>query len=271
MKNLFSKIIVSGITILSIIPTLSFTAFAETSYKDSEITVFDKNTTWSDNTQIDLFERNELGNQLVYPGVTGQYTFTVRNKSVNDRECEVVISDTNDFNIPLDIKIKKDNSYVIGNENDWEKSANYDSGIYKINANSDNVYTLEWKWDFYTSDDNDKIDTELGKQARYKAEPYILQIKAYGETELIEISEPDPIPVDISDPEPNPPESSTPESSDPESSNPKQTITVPPDYDDNPTQTGDTTKNIFFIILGISAISLITIIICNKVQNKKLK
>ena len=84
-------------------------------------------------------------NQLVYPGVTGQYSFTVQNKVLSPKECQVVIEDENKFDIPLDVRIKKDGVYVLGNETEWVKSANFDSGIYNINGQQKSEYELEWK------------------------------------------------------------------------------------------------------------------------------
>ena len=66
-----------------------------------DVVVFDNDYAWTDSTVINLFERNELDNQFVYPGVTGNYTFTVRNISDAQKECEVIIEDENSFSIPL--------------------------------------------------------------------------------------------------------------------------------------------------------------------------
>ena len=70
---------------------ISNSAIISMAAESPEVIVFDKKYAWTDSTVIDLFERNELGNQLVFPGVTGQYSFTVRNKSAISKECEVII------------------------------------------------------------------------------------------------------------------------------------------------------------------------------------
>lgn len=247
------KRVLAFVVTLMLSSVFGITVFAESSYKDSEITVFDKDNTWSDSTTFDLFERNEFGNQLMYPGVNGYYSFTVRNRSVKDRECEVVIEDINDCDIPLDIRIKCNDTYILGTEDSWVTSADYDSGVYLISANSDDVYELEWKWDYYVSDEKDVVDTTLGKNARIMPEKYILNIKAYGEADLIEISKPDPDPSDPSSepsPEPSPLEESSDLSID--DSRPENS---PPTDGDKPT-TGDTSMKIVYIfglMVGVSA------------------
>ena len=102
------------------------TSMAVLAAENTDVIVFDEQSVWTDHTVIDLFERNELGAQLVYPGVTGYYSFTVRNTDSKDHECEVIIEDENNFSIPLDVRIKRDGEYIIGTESNWEKSANFE-------------------------------------------------------------------------------------------------------------------------------------------------
>lgn len=176
---------------------------------DSELEVFDKDSTWSTSSHIDLFARNELGNQVLYPGIKGEYSFTVNNRSLHDREVEVVIDDTNDFDIPLDIRMSRDGVYVLGAEDSYVNSADYDSGIYKIDLEGQSVYKIEWKWDLHNSEKEDSRDTELGVAAHYKDLPYYLNIIVYGEQDVIEQSESEPEPSPdpdkpVSHPEPSP-------------------------------------------------------------------
>ena len=108
--------------------------------------------------------------------------------------------------------------------------------IYKSAANSDNVYDLEWKWDYYIDDKSNKIDTKLDKSARIEIESYILIIKTYDETKLIEIFKSDSKPNQ--DPKSNldlDPSSNS--ESNPESSYPNKTIIIFQDYDDTSTAT----------------------------------
>ena len=200
----------------------SITAYATndtplTSPSNGEVVVFDKNQTWNDHTVIDLFARNELNNQLVYPGVTGQYAFTVQNNMVSSEDCQVVIEDENVFNIPLDVRIKRDGEYILGNETEWAKSVNFDSGVYSLAGQQKSEYEIEWKWDYYISDENDVRDTALGKHARTEDEPYNIKINVYADVES---------------------SSSTPESSEPS----KPTESSEPTESSNPTEISEPTQ-----------------------------
>lgn len=256
----------AAVLCVSCIATTSMMASAaeESSEESFYLEVFDKNTAWNQKTQIDLFKRNELGNQLVYPGVTGNYSFTVKNKTVSERNAEVVIEDTNEFNIPLDIRIKRDGKYILGSDTEWVDSANYDSGIYAIAASGESVYDLEWKWDFYEGEEQDSRDTELGVGAHYKNEPYNLAITVYGDGPDFEQSEPEP------EPSPNPPDGST----DGDPSIPSRddhtgiADNSPPDVDPdhNTVLTGDQTMALVMGIFGVMAVSAGVILVA---VNKK--
>lgn len=244
------------ISAITAVLTISSAVFS-VSAAGTDVVVFDNDYAWTDSTVINLFERNELDNQLVYPGVTGNYTFTVRNISDAQKECEVIIEDENSFFIPLDVRIKRDGKYIIGSENEWANSAAFDSSTYLLDPKSDNVYELEWKWDFYNSESDDQRDTKLGVNAHYETEPYNVKIKVLAETEP-EPSEPSE-PSESSEPsepsEPSNPESSTPEPSVPESSAPSDTPT-----------TGDN-RNLW-ILIPLGAVSLGTALMLSKKKNQ---
>ena len=229
---------------------------------DSELEVFDKDKTWSTTSHIDLFARNELGNQIVYPGVRGEYSFTVNNKSLHGREAEVVIDDTNEFDIPLDIRMTRDGEYVLGSETSYVNSADYDSGIYEINPEGQSVYKIEWKWDLHNSDEEDSRDTTLGVAAHYDDLPYYLNIVVYGEQYVIERSEPEPIPSSDPEPEPKPdpsiPDISVPEPQ-PKPSNPDTTVVT----------TGDVAGMFIFGIMACAVTSLIVICLTNTKRKKE--
>ena len=72
-----SKAVVCAAVTACTVAIAGISAAAATDSQD--VIVYDKDNVWTQTTQIDLFERNELGNQLVYPGVNGEYSFTVRN------------------------------------------------------------------------------------------------------------------------------------------------------------------------------------------------
>ena len=153
-------------------------------------------------------------------------------------------SDENKFAVPLDVRIKKDGEYIIGSENEWAVSAAFDSDIYIIEPESDNVYELEWKWDFYNNDDDDIRDTRLGVNAHYENEPYNVNIKVLAETEP-ESS----VPETSDNSKPDPPEDSVPEPS------------IPQDDKYVPPITGDNGNTEIIVTLGFIASSLFIMVI----------
>lgn len=204
--------------------------------------------------------------------VTGQYSFTVSNISKEQKECQVIIVDENVFSIPLDIRIKKDGTYIVGSSTSWENTANYDSGSYLLDAKTENVYELEWKWDFEINDELNSRDTVLGKHARSEDEKYTLNIQVFAETAPPESSDPSE-PSEPSDPsQPSEPsESSNPSqpsepsgSSEPSTSTPSETSSpsdpdksIPTAPDDKPT-TGDGTSTILPVIFAL--VSMLAVI-----------
>ena len=202
---------------------------------DNGVVVFDQKHAWGSHTTIDLFERNELDDQLVYPGVKGKYSFTVRNSSSRQRECDVIIEDDNPFVIPLSVRIKRDGEYISGSENEWIESANFDSGVYMLAPYSETKYELEWKWDYYLSDEQDTEDTSLGMHAREENEPYNITINVYAEA-----------PVTESDPPPENSQPDTPESI-PDAPGPSETESNP--------STGESDNICLFLLCGISLLT----------------
>ena len=227
-----SKAVVCAAVMACTVAIAGISAAAATDSQD--VIVYDKDNVWTQTTQIDLFERNELGNQLVYPGVNGEYSFTVRNRTDEDKECQVVVTDENKFSIPLDIRVKMNGEYIVGSDSAWADSASFDTGIFILNGKDEMSYELEWKWDFEINDKLNDRDTALGKNARFEDEPYNLKIEVFAETA--------------------PPESSEPSSpSDPDSS-------IPTAPDDKPT-TGDSSSAVipvFFILTSAAAILIAT-------------
>ena len=107
--------------------------------------------------------------RLLYPGVEGEYKFTLKNPETFPIEWRLTIQDENLKQIPLKYRILRGGiGYVVGNATDWVPIPTagivYPSatGFEKLNRLGTEDFTLEWKWDI---DEDDDRDTGLGGES----------------------------------------------------------------------------------------------------------
>ena len=63
-------------------------------------------------------------------------------------------------NIPLQIRLKRGNSYIVGSDKEWEpvQSLNTVLDTYTINPSRSDDYTLEWQWPLEANKDSNDTD-----------------------------------------------------------------------------------------------------------------
>lgn len=232
------KTLISTIILLSTVLINTGVAVQADSFE-----VFDKDTTWSTQQKVKLID------VILAPGSNGDYTFKVQNTGDTKKKCEVTIIDTNEYAIPLDFRMTKNDDYVLGSETDWLSSAKYDSGVYTMELNELDEYRVEWKWDYYTSDEDDKRDTSLGENEKLVTQTYFVKIKVFAESAGVDII---PEPEQSSQPEESsqPNESNQPEESS-QPSKPERTVTPL-----LPLDTGDNTLGLVLAIVGVGVSAL---------------
>lgn len=112
----------------------------------------------------------------IAPGVSNTYQFVVHNSMKDNVKYHLKVYEETKYNINMKYRLRKNNEYVIGSEDKWVSAKDFQTEYYKLNAQSSDKYSLDWKWF-----DNDKQDTYVGKNMK---EEYKLNVRFY--FELIE-------------------------------------------------------------------------------------
>lgn len=148
--------------ILALIVTYILNVFNMAIYNPYETKVIDissKDKNWYKNENINLFQNlNKNGEKIIWPGKSGEYSFIIANNSSQDVCYKFNMQDKNDKNINIKYRLKMNNMYIVGDEENW---ASIDKmkldNIYGL-KDSKTIYTLEWKWE-----DSDN-DTQIAKE-----------------------------------------------------------------------------------------------------------
>ncbi len=166
--------------------------------------VEDKKIVWENNSILGIFNNSRYNmKNIIAPGSTSTYTFYVNNKMGFDLNYVMTFSEENDMHVNMMYKLKREDEYIVGDENTWEY---YDSLYidYDIANDGRDKYVLEWKW---IDTDN---DTEIGvNHAReiYKLNINILATQISG----LEEENQDGDDTELDNPDPDDPNSDNPE------------------------------------------------------------
>lgn len=113
---------------------------------------------------------------VVAPGATGSMTIGLNGKSEVRAKLTLKLEgndvnlayDTNENYAPIKWTLKKTVGDVVTTVLDGKSFAELQNKLaveeqtIEVNTESNTTYTIEWKWDFSTSAENDKLDTVLG-------------------------------------------------------------------------------------------------------------
>lgn len=113
-------------------------------------------------TELNIFKNEKFGNkQMIAPKSEGSQKFYIKNitKVYN-------INFIEEKRLPINMKyrLKMDNIYIKGNENDYVYIEQLSVKDIMMLENSSSIFTLEWYWE-----DDDKLDTYIGS---LKADEY---------------------------------------------------------------------------------------------------
>lgn len=166
---------------------------------DAEMTVEDDVQIWQSETHVDIFDRtyygtkaagteneitveNEGHKNLIAPGTEEEYTFWVKNTGQVGIDYWVSFEehDTPGYDIPLEVRVKCGDAYILGSKNKWEPMEKLDFLKHEGHLSVKNYaqYTLEWRWQFEI---DDEYDTYLGNEAVNKDIVQEIIIHTYGE------------------------------------------------------------------------------------------
>ena len=152
-----------------IIPT-----FNESIDKNVIGTVFvdDNNGNYIYQQKLNIFNNAvyEYTNKIA-PGVSNTYYFVVHNSTNTELKYYLEMYESSEYKINLKYRLKRNNEYVIGNDNTWVTSSELKTEFSKFSSGSSDNYTLDWKWF-----DDDENDTIAGKNMTSE---YKLNIRFY--------------------------------------------------------------------------------------------
>lgn len=128
---------------------------------------------WKFSKKINIFSNYYFdGDSKIAPGVSDCYSFKVINGRDNKIKFNINFTETNLDNINIKYRLKKEDKYIIGNDDNWVSADKLLVEGETINSTKEYVYVLEWKWF------DSEHDTEIGKKLDAV---YALAISIYGE------------------------------------------------------------------------------------------
>lgn len=111
-------------------------------------------------TQLDIFNNEKYeGEKIIAPQSSGKYQFCISNETENDIKYHIKFLDEMRCFVNMKYKLKIDNIYIRGNENEYVDIEELEVNDISVLKNSNNIYTLEWYWE-----ENDALDTIVGSQ-----------------------------------------------------------------------------------------------------------
>lgn len=132
---------------------------------------------WSVLKELDIFKNSYFEDKsIIAPGVHGEYSFTIENETESRFNYDIKFTENNPYNINMVFKLRINGEYVVGDESTWGKFEELSRTNLYISSISNDIYTIEWKWEDASN------DTEVGKTegAYYKAN---IEVKA---TQIVE-------------------------------------------------------------------------------------
>lgn len=139
--------------------------------------VEDTQQVWQTDTSVDLFKSSYSnkdgkvtvssanGDNVIAPGTSGKYTFTLKNAGTKAADYKVWVEteiSSNIASLPFQIKMSGNDGWLLGGKNAWEQMSELDgvSLTERVDAGKTADYTFYWQWPFEQGDD--EADTLLG-------------------------------------------------------------------------------------------------------------
>lgn len=166
-------------------PNGFFSLFYKHAKEEPELDTYDDNASWETTTDVDLFKSSYLdpdgklitveskdGSKVIAPGTGNDYHFSLKNTGNVSLDYTLSLKgifELSNRNLPFEVRLKKDNEWVVGTDDAW-------STVDKLNevVEKDTLlvgkyvgYTLEWQWPYESGEDdilflNDINDTAIG-------------------------------------------------------------------------------------------------------------
>ena len=109
--------------------------------------------------KLNIFKSGKNNDEgTIAPGTNGSYKFCIQNTTDDDIKYNINFSDISKYKVNMKYKLKIDNIYIKGDENNYVDIWALSTKEIRVLRNSNNVFTLEWCW----VQEDDKQDTYVG-------------------------------------------------------------------------------------------------------------
>ena len=98
----------------------------------------------------------------IAPGVSNSYHFVVHNSTNAKLKYFIQMYEDSEYFVNLKYRLKRNNNYVIGDDNKWVTASELQTEFSNINMSSSDSYSLDWKWEY--DDGVDEMDTLAGRE-----------------------------------------------------------------------------------------------------------
>ena len=130
---------------------------------DGEVEVFDNEKdaiSWNGSDNLRIFSKSIYNfDDVIAPECENTYQFVVRNNTKYTINYNIDFIETNNYNINMRYKLKKNDSYIV---NDFSKPSSLSISKFVLKPGESDVYYLDWKW---VSSSN---DTKIGSNPEAK-------------------------------------------------------------------------------------------------------
>ena len=125
----------------------SVTITVEMNYNDDEVNVFDKDKdpiTWNGSSELNIFTKSIYNvDGIIAPESENTYQFIVRNDTDYRIRYKITFVESNDYEINMKYKLKKNDSYIIS---EYTRANSITIPEFELDPNEKDTYYLDWKW-----------------------------------------------------------------------------------------------------------------------------
>ena len=100
--------------------------------------------TWNGSNELNIFSKSIYNvDGFIAPESENTYKFIVKNNTIYKIKYNVTFIETNEFNINMKYKLKKNDNYLV---NTYSKPSSLSVSNFKLNPGESDTYYLDWKW-----------------------------------------------------------------------------------------------------------------------------
>ncbi|MDR0979118.1 MAG: PT domain-containing protein, partial [Lachnospiraceae bacterium] len=114
---------------------------------EDRIRITEEKAEWVlEDKELKIFQNSVFNSNKIAPRVSGKYNFSVENLTNINYIYDFDFIAENNYGINLMYKLKRNGYYIVGNSSTWRDVQDLNVNNLLINANTNDVYTLIWKW-----------------------------------------------------------------------------------------------------------------------------